>query len=59
MGVTYDLGESGSTHYKNKQEAGRRLSLVARTLAYEEKKLVYSGLVDVHFTAKGNKVIYS
>jgi sialate O-acetylesterase len=56
MGVTYDLGDPSSTHYKNKQEAGRRLSLVARNLVYGEKNLVWTGPVFDHFTIKGNKV---
>jgi len=44
LAVTVDIGdEPAAPHYKNKQEAGRRLSLVARNLVYGEKDLVYSG----------------
>lgn len=43
--ITADIGDEpiADPHYKNKQEAGRRLSLVARNLVYGEKDLVYSG----------------
>ena len=42
--VTVDIGdEPAGPHYKNKQEAGRRISLVARNLVYGEKDLVSSG----------------
>lgn len=44
LAVTVDIGdEPADPHYKNKQEAGRRLSLLARNLVYGEKDLVYSG----------------
>ncbi len=42
MAVAVDLGERDSIHPKNKQEVGRRLSLMARALVYGEQ-LVYSG----------------
>ena len=42
--VTVDIGdEPAGPHYKNKQEAGRRISLAARNLVYGEKDLVSSG----------------
>ena len=44
MAVAIDVGDSANIHPKNKQEVGRRLSLAARKLAYEEE-LVYSGPV--------------
>jgi len=44
LAVTVDIGdEPAGPHYKNKQEAGRRLALLARHLVYGEKDLVYSG----------------
>ncbi len=42
MVVAVDLGERDSIHPKNKQEVGRRLSLLARAVVYGEQ-LVYSG----------------
>jgi sialate O-acetylesterase len=42
MAVAIDLGERNNIHPKNKQEVGRRLSLIARAVVYGEH-LVYSG----------------
>lgn len=44
MAVAIDIGESQDIHPKNKQDAGLRLALAARAVAYGEK-LVYSGPV--------------
>ena len=41
--MTIDIGDPKDIHPRNKQEVGRRLSLVARRLVYGEKKLVDSG----------------
>jgi sialate O-acetylesterase len=43
LATTIDIGDAGDIHPRNKQEVGRRLSLVARNLVYGEKDLVYSG----------------
>jgi sialate O-acetylesterase len=41
--MTIDIGDPKNIHPRNKQEVGRRLSLVARHLVYGEKDIVYSG----------------
>ena len=41
--MTIDIGDPKDIHPRNKQEVGRRLSLVARHLVYGENDLVYSG----------------
>ncbi|NBY01534.1 MAG: 9-O-acetylesterase, partial [Planctomycetes bacterium] len=43
LAMTIDIGDPDNIHPRNKQEVGRRLSLVARNLVYGEKDLVYSG----------------
>lgn len=43
LAVTIDIGDAKDIHPRNKQEAGRRLALVARNLVYGEKDLVCSG----------------
>lgn len=43
LAMTIDIGDGGNIHPKNKQEVGRRLSLVARNLVYGEKDVIYSG----------------
>ncbi len=43
LAMTIDIGDPKDIHPRNKQEAGRRLSLVARNLVYGEKDVIYSG----------------
>ncbi len=45
LAVIIDIGEADNIHPKNKQDAGLRLSLAARKVAYGEKDLVASGPV--------------
>ncbi len=40
--VSIDIGEAGDIHYRNKQDAGKRLALVALATQYGEK-IEYSG----------------
>ena len=43
LAMTIDIGNPNDIHPRNKQEVGRRLSLVARKLVYGETNLVASG----------------
>lgn len=43
LAMTIDIGDPKDIHPRNKQEVGRRLSLVARRLVYGENDLVDSG----------------
>ena len=43
MAVTIDIGDSTDIHPRNKQDAGLRLALAARTIAYGEQGLEFSG----------------
>lgn len=43
LAMTIDIGDPKDIHPRNKQEVGRRLSLVARNLVYGEKDVIYSG----------------
>lgn len=43
LAMTIDIGDPRDIHPRNKQEVGRRLSLVARNKVYGEKDLVFSG----------------
>src|SRR5690606_267522 len=43
LAMTIDIGNANDIHPRNKQEVGRRLSLVARRMVYGEKDLLDSG----------------
>ena len=57
--VAIDIGDAKDIHPKNKQEVGRRLSLVARAKVYGENDLVYSGPRYKSMRIEGGKVILS
>ena len=56
LAVTIDIGETYDVHPLNKKEAGERLSLAARKLAYGEKRIVASGPTLVSYKKLGNKI---
>ena len=55
MAVLIDIGDAKDIHPKNKQEAGRRLSLPARALTYGEK-IAYSGPLYRSYRIEGNRI---
>jgi sialate O-acetylesterase len=56
LAVTIDIGETYDVHPLKKKEVGERLSLAARKLAYNDKKLVYSGPELVSYVKRGNVI---
>ncbi|MDR0506329.1 MAG: sialate O-acetylesterase [Dysgonamonadaceae bacterium] len=59
MAVTIDIGEWNDIHPLNKQDAGERLALVAKKIAYKENDVVYSGPVYKSMQIDGSKIILS
>jgi len=55
MAVTYDIGDPTNAHYKNKQDVGRRLELIARKLVYGEN-IEASGPVFQQLKIQGNSI---
>jgi sialate O-acetylesterase len=56
MVVTIDCGDTTDIHPTNKKPVGERLALAARALAYEEKKLEYSGPIYQSMKINKNKI---
>ena len=55
MAVTIDIGDAKDIHPKNKQEVGRRLSLIARANAYKEN-IAFSGPIYDVYRIEGNTI---
>jgi sialate O-acetylesterase len=55
MAVTIDIGEANDLHPKNKQEVGRRLSLIARANSYNEN-ISFSGPVYDSYRIEQNSI---
>ena len=59
MVVSIDLGEWNDIHPENKEDVGNRLALVARTIAYRDKKVVSSGPLYKSMKIRNDKIILS
>ena len=59
MAVTIDLGEWNDIHPLNKEDVGKRLSLLARKLAYGERKLQASSPMPSTSRFKKDKAVVS
>jgi len=57
MVVTLDCGDTTDIHPPHKQIVGARLALAARAIAYNEKKLEYSGPIYKSYSIKDGKVL--
>ena len=56
MAVIIDLGEWNDIHPLRKQDVGKRLALAAQKLAYNDKKVIYSGPIYKSMKIVGNKI---
>ncbi|OUJ70415.1 hypothetical protein BXP70_24510 [Hymenobacter crusticola] len=56
MAVAIDLGDPDDIHPANKQDVGHRLALVARQVAYGDKKVVAAGPTFQRMRVNGNQV---
>ncbi len=57
MAVTIDIGEWNDVHPSDKNDVGKRLSLVAQKVAYGNKHIIASGPVYKSMKIEGNKAI--
>jgi sialate O-acetylesterase len=59
LAVTIDIGEWNDIHPLNKKDVGHRLALAAKKIAYNDKKVIYSGPVFESAKIEGNKIVIS
>jgi len=57
MAVTIDVGEWNDIHPLDKKTVGERLALAARSLAYDESELIFSGPVVRDVRARANELV--
>ena len=55
--VTIDLGEWNDIHPLNKKDIGKRLALSAQNIAYNDKKVIYSGPTFKSQTIENGKIV--
>jgi sialate O-acetylesterase len=55
--VTIDLGEWNDIHPLNKKDIGKRLAFAAENIAYNDKKVIYSGPTFKSQTIENGKII--
>lgn len=56
MACLIDIGDANDIHPRNKQEAGRRLALVARAKTYGESQLEYAGPTYRNYQIEGQQI---
>lgn len=56
MAVTIDIGEWNDIHPANKADVGKRLSLAAQHVAYQNEAVVYAGPIFESMRTQGNKI---
>ncbi|MBD2723103.1 sialate O-acetylesterase [Hymenobacter armeniacus] len=59
MATIHDIGEWNDIHPLNKKDVGARLALAAEHVAYQDKKVVYSGPVYQRLQVEGGKAVLS
>jgi sialate O-acetylesterase len=57
MAVAIDIGEWNDVHPLNKEDIGKRLTLGAQKVAYDDKSVVYSGPIYQSMKIEGNKIV--
>ncbi len=57
MAITIDIGEWNDIHPLNKKDVGKRLALIAGSVAYNEGTLTSSGPLFYAYRIKGNRII--
>ncbi|MCF8336194.1 MAG: sialate O-acetylesterase, partial [Bacteroidales bacterium] len=57
MAVTIDIGEWNDIHPLNKKDVGKRLTLAARKIAYDEDDVVFSGPIYESMKVENDRIV--